>query len=351
MDIVVLAGGLSSERDVSFQTGSMVTQALRANGHRVVLMDVFMGYKEQEEDISDIFVHSIEASLKVSKIPETAPDLEAIKAARKDTSACFFGPNVIAVCRKADIVFLALHGEDGENGRIQAAFDLFGIRYTGSGHISSALAMNKEIAKEFFKKAGIPVPSGRKMIKAERINDVEKANVSLPCVVKPCCGGSSIGVAIAHTKEEFEKALDEAFSWEDEVLIEDYIKGREFAVGVIENQALPVIEMAPLTGFYDYKNKYQAGSTIETCPADLPSEISDQMQKFAVAAAKALGLSVYSRMDFLLSDSGEIFCLEANTLPGMTATSLLPQEAKEAGIEFEALCEKLVQISLKKYEG
>lgn len=351
MDIVVLAGGLSSERDVSFQTGSMVTQALRANGHRVVLMDVFMGYKEQEEDISDIFVHSIEASLKVSKIPETAPDLEAIKAARKDTSACFFGPNVIAVCRKADIVFLALHGEDGENGRIQAAFDLFGIRYTGSGHISSALAMNKEIAKEFFIKAGIPVPNGRKMIKAERINDVEKANVSLPCVVKPCCGGSSIGVAIAHTKEEFEKALDEAFSWEDEVLIEDYIKGREFAVGVIENQALPVIEMAPLTGFYDYKNKYQAGSTIETCPAELPSEISDQMQKFAVAATKALGLSVYSRMDFLLSDSGEIFCLEANTLPGMTATSLLPQEAKEAGIEFEALCEKLVQISLKKYEG
>lgn len=351
MDIVVLAGGLSSERDVSFQTGSMVMQALRANGHRVILMDVFMGYKEQEEDVSDIFVHSIEASLKVSEIPETAPDLEAVKAARKDTSACFFGPNVIAVCRKADIVFLALHGEDGENGRIQAAFDLFGIRYTGSGHISSALAMNKEIAKEFFKKAGIPVPSGRKMIKAERINDVEKANVSLPCVVKPCCGGSSIGVAIAHTKEEFEKALDEAFSWEDEVLIEDYIKGREFAVGVIEDQALPVIEMAPITGFYDYKNKYQAGSTIETCPADLPLEISTQMQKFAEDAAKALGLSVYSRMDFLLTGSGEIFCLEANTLPGMTATSLLPQEAKVAGIGFEALCEKLIQISLKKYEG
>lgn len=351
MDIVVLAGGLSAERDVSFQTGNMVTQALRENGHRVVLLDVFMGYKEQEEDISDIFLHSVEASLTVSKIPETAPDLKAIKAKRKDTSDCFFGPNVIAACRMADIVFLALHGEDGENGKIQAAFDLFGIRYTGSGHLNSALAMNKEISKQFFKKAGIPVPNGRMMIKSERVDEIETAHVSLPCVVKPCCGGSSIGVAIANTKEEFVKALDEAFSWEDEVLIEDYIKGREFAVGVIEDKALPVIELAPLNGFYDYKNKYQAGSTVETCPADIPAEISEKMKRYAEAAAKVLGLSAYSRMDFLLCESGEIYCLEANTLPGMTATSLLPQEAKAAGIEFHALCEKLVQISLKKYEG
>lgn len=350
MDIVVLAGGLSAERDVSFQTGNMVTQGLRKNGHRVVLLDVFMGYQEQETDVSDIFLRSIEASISVSKITETAPDLSKIKAARADESACFFGPNVIAICQMADIVFLALHGEDGENGKIQAAFDLFGIRYTGSGHLSSALAMNKEISKNFFTKANIPTPNGRKMSKPEKNKDAADARVSFPCIVKPCCGGSSIGVTIAHTQEEYEKALDEAFSWEDEILIEEYIKGREFAVGVIGQKALPVIEMAPINGFYDYKNKYQSGATVETCPADIPPETTQKMQAYAEAAAKALGLSTYARMDFLLRESGEIYCLEANTLPGMTATSLLPQEAQAAGIGFAELCETIIQISLKKYK-
>ena len=351
MDIVVLAGGLSTERDVSFKTGDMVAKALRENGHRVILLDVFMGYKEAEEDISDIFEHSIEASVSVSAIPETAPDLAKVKASRKDQSACFFGPNVISMCQMADIVFMALHGENGENGKIQAAFDLLGIKYTGSGYLSSALAMDKGAAKIFFEKNGVPTPTGMKMTKADHTDDFDKTGLSLPCVVKPCCGGSSIGVSIVRTKEQFHAALDEAFHWEDELIIEEYIEGREFSVGVLEYQALPVIEIAPVEGFYDYKNKYKAGSTVETCPAELSKEITEEMQKYAVMAAEALGLDTYSRMDFLLNKEGKIYCLEANTLPGMTPTSLLPQEAKVIGMNFNELCEKLIKISLQKYEG
>lgn len=351
MDIVVLAGGLSTERDVSFKTGDMVAKALRENGHRVILLDVFMGYKEAEEDISDIFEHSIEASVSVSAIPETAPDLAKVKASRKDQSACFFGPNVISMCQMADIVFMALHGENGENGKIQAAFDLLGIKYTGSGYLSSALAMDKGAAKIFFEKNGVPTPAGMKMTKADHTDDFDKTGLSLPCVVKPCCGGSSIGVSIVRTKEQFHAALDEAFHWEDELIIEEYIEGREFSVGVLEYQALPVIEIAPVEGFYDYKNKYKAGSTVETCPAELSKEITEEMQKYAVMAAEALGLDTYSRMDFLLNKEGKIYCLEANTLPGMTPTSLLPQEAKVIGMNFNELCEKLIKISLQKYEG
>jgi D-ala D-ala ligase N-terminal domain protein len=351
MDIVVLAGGLSTERDVSFKTGDMVAKALRENGHRVILLDVFMGYKEAEEDISDIFEHSIEASVSVSAIPETAPDLAKVKASRKDQSACFFGPNVISMCQMADIVFMALHGENGENGKIQAAFDLLGIKYTGSGYLSSALAMDKGAAKIFFEKNGVPTPTGMKMTKADHTDDFDKTGLSLPCVVKPCCGGSSIGVSIVRTKEQFHAALDEAFHWEDELIIEEYIEGREFSVGVLEYQALPVIEIAPVEGFYDYKNKYKAGSTVETCPAELSKEITEEMQKYAVMAAEALGLDTYSRMDFLLNKEGKIYCLEANTLPGMTPTSLLPQEAGVIGMNFNELCEKLIKISLQKYEG
>lgn len=350
MDIIVLAGGLSTERDVSFKTGDMVTKALRENGHRVILLDVFMGYKEAEEDVSNIFEHSIEASVQVSNIPETAPDLAKVRASRKDQSDCFFGPNVIKMCQMADIVFMALHGENGENGKLQAAFDLLGVRYTGSGYLSSAIAMDKGVAKMFFEAKGIPTPKGIKLHKSQRNYDFSQTGVSLPCVVKPCCGGSSIGVSIVHTEDEYQSALEDAFCWEDEVILEDYIQGREFSVGVIEGKALPVIEIAPIQGFYDYKNKYKAGSAVETCPADLSAEITAQMQKYAEDAAEALGLDTYSRMDFLLNENNEIFCLEANTLPGMTPTSLLPQEAGVVGMNFNQLCEKLMQVSLEKYQ-
>jgi D-alanine-D-alanine ligase len=250
----------------------------------------------------------------------------------------------------ADIVFMALHGENGENGKLQAAFDLYGIKYTGSDYLSSAIAMNKELAKKMFLAAGIPTPKGISMTRENRLDDVTKLPLSLPCVVKPCCGGSSIGVTIANNDAEFRAALDDAFRWENELVIEEFVRGREFSVGVIEGKALPVIEIAPIQGFYDYKNKYKAGSAVETCPADLPEEISAQMRTYAEQVAKVLGLSTYSRSDFMLDEQGRMFCLEANTLPGMTPTSLLPQEAAAVDMDFNELCEKIIAISLAKYE-
>ena len=350
MDIVVLAGGLSTERDVSFKTGSMVAAALKENGHRVILLDVFMGYGEQEVDLNGIFDRADEISVKVSDIPEVAPDLAAVKASRKDQSPCFFGPNVIRMCQMADIVFMALHGEHGENGKVQAVFALFGLRYTGSDYLSSAIAMNKGMAKKLFVEAGIPTPMGISMTRETREDDVTKLNLHLPCIVKPCCGGSSIGVTIVRDAAEFKAALDEAFRWENELVIEEFIEGREFSVGVIEGKALPVIEIAPIQGFYDYKNKYKAGSAVETCPAELPEEVSAQMRHYAEEVAKVIGLDTYSRSDFLLDKDNKMYCLEANTLPGMTPTSLLPQEAAVVGVNFNELCEKLIEISMKKYE-
>lgn len=348
MKIVVLAGGLSTERNVSLSTGSMVSEALRRKGHQVLLLDVFMGYGKAGDDLDTIFASAQENSLQKSDVPQEVPDLAKIKAMREDQSDCFFGPNVIPLCQMADIVFLALHGENGEDGRIQAAFDLFGIRYTGSNYLSSAIAMNKRLSKRFFAESGVPTAKGISMKKTERREEFAATGLSLPCIVKPCCGGSSVGISVVRTEDAYQAALDEAFRLEDEVLIEEYIIGREFSVAVIESKPLPVIEIAPLEGFYDYTNKYKAGSTVETCPADLPAAIAAQIQAYAVTVTKALGLDTYARVDFMLDSQNRIFCLEANTLPGMTPTSLLPQEARAVGTSFEDLCEHLIQISIRR---
>lgn len=348
MDIVVLAGGLSSERDVSFKSGSMVAKALRENGHRVVMLDVFMGYKDAECDVDNIFEISEEASVSAENIPTEAPDIKAVIASRKDQSKSFFGPNVIKICQKADIVFMALHGADGEDGKVQAAFDLYGIKYTGNDYLSSAIAMSKQLTKEFFIRNDIPTPFGTSLTKAEAKN-FDKSTMKYPCIVKPNRGGSSIGVTIANSPEELEAAFATAFDWEDEVVVEQFIKGREFSDGVIQGKALPVIEIAPKQGFYDYKNKYAAGSAVETCPAQISEKATKEMQMYAERAFKVLGLNTYARMDFMMDEDENLYCLEANTLPGMTPTSLLPQEALVTGVDFNQLCEKIIAISFDKY--
>jgi D-alanine-D-alanine ligase len=341
MKLVVLAGGTSTERDVSLITGTMIYKALKNRGHQVVLLDVYLGY---EGEIANIFEIEKDWTANIGAIKENNPDLTQIKALRKDNSNSFFGKGVIDICSSADMVFIALHGENGEDGKVQAAFDLMGIKYTGTDYTSSALAMDKAISKEIFSFYNIPTPRGIHVRKGDAYSfDV------YPCVVKVCRGGSSVGVSIVNSSSEMEEAIVDAFSYGDEVIIEEYIKGREFSVGVIEGKALPIIEIAPLVSFYDYKNKYQAGSTVETCPAKLSEDISMLMQKIAEDVFMALRIKTYARMDFILNDKNEIFCLEANTLPGMTPTSLLPQEAQVVGMDFEALCEKIIETSMNKY--
>lgn len=341
MKVVVLAGGTSTERDVSLSTGRMIYKALKNRGHQAILLDVYLGY---EEEIEDIFTIDKDWSANISSIKESNPDISQIKALRKDKGDSFFGPQVVDICSMSDIVFLALHGENGEDGKLQAAFDLLGIKYTGTDYTSSALAMDKAISKEIFAYYHIPTPEGIH-IRKDEIFTWEL----YPCVVKVCNGGSSVGVSIAACESDMEEALQNAFTYGNDVVIEQYIKGREFSVGVIDGKALPVIEIAPLVGFYDYKNKYQAGSAVETCPADLPEEITGKLQRIAEQVFTALRLKTYARMDFMLSEANELYCLEANTLPGMTPTSLLPQEAQAIGMDFESLCEKIIEISLKKY--
>ena len=262
----------------------------------------------------------------------------------------FFGPNVIELCKSADIVFLALHGENGENGKVQAAFDLFGIKYTGTDYLSSAICMDKGLAKVIMSSKNVPTPKGIVLNKKHYKKELSAYTMKFPVVVKPCCGGSSVGVSIVYNQEEYEQALKQAFSYEDEIVVEDYIKGREFSVGVINGKALPVIEIAPISGFYDYENKYKAGSTIETCPANLPEHITRKMQEYAELGAKALNLTSYGRLDFLMNENEDLYCLEANTLPGMTPTSLLPQEAGVLGMDYPTLCEELIRVSFEKYK-
>lgn len=341
MKIVVLAGGTSTERDVSLITGKMVYQALLQNGHKVVLLDVFMGYTG--EDYADIFTTEKDWTAEVGSISETDPDIAGIKEKRGGKG--FFGPHVMDICHQADIVFMGLHGENGEDGRVQAALDLEGIKYTGTGPLGAAVSMDKGLSKQIFASSGIPTPQGYTLKKGEKLPE----DVRYPAVVKACNGGSSVGVYIVNDKEECEKAIVQAYAYDSQVVVEQYIKGREFSVGVIEGQALPIIEIAPISGFYDYKNKYQAGSTIETCPAELSKELTLQMQEYAMQTYEALHIESYARIDFMMDENGDMFCLEANTLPGMTPTSLLPQEASVIGYDFNKLCEWLLEVSLRKY--
>lgn len=344
MKIVVLAGGTSTEREISIVSGTGICGALRQKGHQAVLIDIFCGVDEVDWD--EPFPAEYDVDAACAYMESFSPQLENMKKSRRS----FFGPNVLKLCELADIVFLALHGANGEDGKVQAAFDLMGIRYTGTGYFSSAMAMDKGITKQLFMMNQVPTPKGAAMEKSSCTKNLKDLGMDFPVVVKTCCGGSSVGVYIAQNQKEYEKALDDAYSYENEVVVEEYIHGREFSVAVVDGKAYPVIEIAPLVGFYDYKNKYQAGSTVETCPAELSPELTEKMQRYAEKAAAALSLEAYSRMDFMMRENGEMFCLEANTLPGMTPTSLIPQEAKALGMDYPTLCEELIKVSMKKYK-
>ena len=344
MNIIVLCGGLSAERDVSLISASLVTRALRELGHKAIPVDVYFGYTGSYDDPREIFDTVPDGT--ALAISEDAPDLEAVKASRRQANDSLLGDNVIEVCRAADLVFMALHGADGENGKLQGLFDVMGIRYTGCGHLASAVSMDKEIAKKVIADAGVPVPRGQVVTRAE----ADHPAPFLPCVVKPRSGGSSIGTSIVREEAEYLPALELGFSYEPELLVEEYISGRECDVAVLMGKALPAIEICPKSGFYNYQNKYQPGLTDEYCPARQPEHITKKLLDYAERVFRAIGMEVYARMDFKVREDEEVVCLEANTLPGLTPTSLLPQEAAAVGISFNELIAQIVAGSLAKYE-
>lgn len=341
MRIAVLAGGTSAERDVSLSSGALICETLRKLGHKAALVDVYVGF-EHDGDIEDVFLNSKPVGHMVGRI---APDTDEIRRTRPESDTGFLGRNVLKLCKAADVVFMGLHGENGENGKLQALLDLFEIPYTGTGYLGSALAMNKWLSKQLMQEAGIPTAPGVEL----REGEADKVRViGLPCVIKPVSGGSSIGVSIVGSEEELDAALNTGFKYEKTLLAERYIRGREISVGVLGEKVLPIIEIRPKEGFYDYENKYQIGACDELCPAPVEEAVAASIRETTLQVHKLLGLEVYSRIDYILCDDGSYYCLEANTLPGMTPTSLVPQEAAAVGIDFGTLCEKIIELSLKK---
>lgn len=297
--IGVLMGGLSAEREVSLKSGAAVLKALQASGHNAVGIDV-------DRNVA-------------AKIAEAG----------------------------IDAAFIALHGRYGEDGAIQGLLELLAIPYTGSGVLASALAMNKIFAKQAFASAGLTVAPFRVVCRGETL-DVASLGFPFPVVVKPSQEGSSVGVSIVKKESDLEKAMTEAFAYDREILVEQFIKGREVQVGVLEDKALGAIEIVPKKEFYDFEAKYSPGMAEHILPARLPAELYRKVLRSGEEAHLALGCSGYSRVDFLVTDEGLCYILEVNTLPGMTDLSLLPEIARGAGIEFGALVERIIAAASLK---
>ncbi len=344
MNIVVLAGGLSPERNVSLSSGSLIASALRRKGHRLLLLDVYFGI-DLPVDCDPLSLFTSEQSEEFT-VDTNVPDLDKLRAQKGDNE--LIGKNVLALCEAADTVFLALHGSMGENGQLQATLDNFGISYSGSGYVGSLLAMDKDISKRLLVAAGVNTPPWIYSKAKDVTPEIIEKTIGLPCVIKPVSCGSSVGITIAEDKDALISALAFAAEYEDYIIAEKKITGREFTMAILDGEALPPVEIIPKCGFYDYKNKYQKGATTEICPAPITEEETARMAQITKKGFEALRLSDYARFDYIMDENGEFFCLEANTLPGMTPTSLMPQEAAAVGISYDDLCDKIAKLAYAK---
>ncbi len=332
MKIAVLFGGTSEERDVSIASAAQIIPALRGLGHEVFAVDTVTGRLAPAD----------EQRLLTSGVAPEPPSTTAMEQVRG--SAIAFAPSASDI-RSADVVFLALHGGAGEDGRLQAMLDLAGLAYTGSNHIASAAAMDKDLSKRLFRSAGIPTADW--MMAPAEATDVD-SNLGWPVVVKPSKQGSTVGLTVVRQAADLAPAIQVAQAFDDEVMVEKFIPGREFTVGVLDGAALPVGEIIVPGEIFDYQSKYQVGGAREVFPADLPSAESALLQEYALRAHGVLKLGAYSRVDFRRDTDGGFWCLEANSLPGMTATSLLPQAAKVAGISFPELLERICKGAIRR---
>jgi D-alanine-D-alanine ligase len=354
MKIVVLCGGLSTERNISFLSGTKVCRALRKRGHQAVLVDLFMGLEDIKGEPAELFEKL--PPLKDLTFDGSAPDLKAVRRARKWKSPSLFGKGVLEICRAADIVFVALHGMNGEDGRVQATFDMLGIPYTGSGYLGAAIAMDKMLTKEMVKDKGVRTPAwktfnaGALTGEDDIVKSAEEiaAKIEAPCVIKTPTGGSSVGVYIVTNQDAVRPAVEKCLGFGPDILVEQMIEGREFTCAVLQDRALPSVEIVPKVDFYNYENKYKAGATEEICPWRCTPEVEKQMGDMALKVHNTLGLRTYSRRDFIVDKYDNAWFLEVNTLPGMTPTSLVPQEAAAVGISYEDLCEIIVNDGLDR---
>ncbi len=328
MRVTVLMGGTSSERDVSLASGLRVAGALRAAGHDVRVVDTARGTLSAGDE---------QAMLEGGRVVKTVPpDVQALVRLNRAL------PATLDHLAETDVIFLALHGGTGEDGTIQALLDLTGIPYTGSGHLASALAMDKDLSKHLFRSAGVPTADW--LMAPATVDDVT-ARLGFPVIVKPSKQGSTVGLSLVKDPAELQGAIEEAFRHDDEVMIEAFVPGRELTVGILGGEALPVGEIIPVKELYDYECKYTPGMAQEIFPADLTPEQTAAVQQLAKRAFGALKLGGCARIDFRMTPSGDFFCLEANTLPGMTETSLIPQAAAAAGVSFPALCDRIVRLA------
>jgi D-alanine-D-alanine ligase len=332
MNITVLMGGTSSERNVSLASGIRIVQALRGNGHKVTALDPARGVISDAE----------QRELATGKVGTEPPSLEELSKFAEGT----FLPNLTSMkeIKDADVAFLALHGGQGEDGTIQALLDMAHVKYTGSGHLSSALAMDKDLSKKLFRAADVKTAD---WLMAPATTEQVEGMLGLPVIVKPSKQGSTVGLTLVKKRNDLPGAIKEALMYDDEVMIERFVPGRELTVGVLGDVALPVGEIISKHEIYDYECKYTAGMAREEFPAKISPEATERVQKQALAAFKSLKLNGYARIDFRLTTEGEFYCLEANTLPGMTELSLIPQGAAAMGIKFPELCERIVKLTLE----
>ncbi len=343
MNIIVLTGGSSAERNVALASGKAISAALKRSGHNVRVVDPVFGQNQPDEDT--IF----QDRPVIGKEFPTAEELHAFS--NRKVMECINS----SLFDNIDIVFLGLHGKFGEDGRIQSLLELRGVNYTGSGVTSSAMAMDKNISKIMFNHYNIPTAKWLMLKKGisepVKVDESIKLQIGYPAVIKPNDEGSTVGLSIVQPDVEdvqLGKALEDAFAYSDHVMAEEYIDGRELTVAILGDQSLPVVEIKPKSGFYDYVHKYTKGFTDYFCPADLPEKLANDIRDKAMTAHRSLGCSVYSRVDFRLNSRGESYCLEVNTLPGMTELSLVPKAAGASGIQFEELLNRIIELSLNK---
>ena len=352
MKIVVLGGGISTERHVAQVTATSVCRALRRMGHRAVYVDLFLGLEDYDRPLDQIFDEPDGLCREVA-IHEAEPDLEAVRASRKFPGKGHLGKNVAEVCALADCVFLGLHGKDGEDGKIQSLLELMGVPYTGSGPLASAIAMDKAMAKRVLESQGVLTPKWQELSYTAREIPQLSESLPVPCAVKIVDGGSSIGVRLPDTREELRRALEHVLRYGNRVVIEEKILGREMTVPVLNGRALSPIEVISPEGKFNYVAKYQSGAAgaQEICPADLTEEEDSMLRRAAEAVYRGLDLRVYCRVDFILDARGLAWFLEVNTLPGMTPNSLIPRAAKVEGMSYDELCEEIVQLSVREARG